>query len=139
MKKDTKKKEIEEGIEELLIRLRSKKGWSYIEIMMQLSNKNIKEKDIRKWELGLEYPNLDTMYELSAIYEVPVENFIQAKNNSYVKGLGSINMFLTKWICYVLDVSIKVGFILLVLLYVIMFFLAFAIFAFIASQVKPQF
>ena len=63
---------------------------------------------------------------------------MEAKNNSYVKGLGSINMLLTKWICYLLDVSIKVAMVLLVLFYVIMLFLAFGAFAFIGAQVKKS-
>ena len=62
------KKEVGEGIEELLIRLRNEKGWSRVELMSHLSNKTIKEKDIRKWELGLEYPDLDIIYKLSEIY-----------------------------------------------------------------------
>ena len=135
-KKKTEKKEVGEGIEELLIRLRNEKGWSRVELMAHLSNKTIKEKDIKKWELGLEYPDLNMIYELSAIYEIPSEKFVEAKNNSYVKGLGSVNMFLTKWICYLLNVSIKVGMVLLVLFYVIMLFLAFGTFAFIGAQVK---
>ena len=108
------KKEVGEGIEELLIRLRNEKGWSRVELLSHLSNKTIKEKDIRKWELGLEYPDLDMIYELS----------------------GSVNMFLTKWICYLLNVSIKVGMVLLVLFYVIMLFLAFGTFAYIGTMVK---
>ncbi len=135
-KKKTEKKEVGEGIEELLIRLRNEKGWSRVELMAHLSNKTIKEKDIKKWELGLEYPDLNMIYELSGIYEIPSEKFVEAKNNSYVKGLGSVNMFLTKWICYLLNVSIKVGMVLLVLFYVIMLFLAFGTFAFIGAQVK---
>lgn len=130
------KKEVGEGIEELLVRLRNERGWSRVELLSHLSSKTIKEKDIRKWELGLEYPDLDIIYELSAIYEVPSEKFVEAKNNSYVKGLGSINMFLTKWICYLLNISIKVGMVLLVLFYVIMLFLAFGLFAYIGTLVK---
>ena len=45
-------------------------------------------------------------------------------------------MFLTKWICYLLNVSIKVGMVLLVLFYVIMLFLAFGTFAYIGTMVK---
>ena len=84
-KKKTKKKEVGEGIEELLIRLRNEKGWSRVELMSKLSNKTIEEKDIKKWEIGLEYPDLDMIYELSAVYQVPSEKFVEAKNNSYVK------------------------------------------------------
>ena len=130
------KKEVGEGIEELLIRLRNEKGWSRVELMSKLSNKTIEEKDIKKWEIGLEYPDLDMIYELSAVYQVPSEKFVEAKNNSYVKGLGSVNMILTKWICYFLNVSIKVAMVLLVLFYVIMLILAFGTFAFIGAQVK---
>ena len=130
------KKEIGEGIEELLMKLRTEKGWSRVELMSKLSDKTIKEKDIKKWEIGLEYPDLDMIYELSAIYQVPSEKFVEAKNNSYVKGLGSVNMMLTKWICYFLDVSIKVGMVLLVLFYVIMLFLAFGTFAYIGTLVR---
>lgn len=135
-KEKTKKKEVGEGIEELLIRLRNEKGWSRVELMSKLSNKTIEEKDIKKWEIGLEYPDLDMIYELSAVYQVPSEKFVEAKNNSYVKGLGSVNMMLTKWICYFLNVSIKVAMVLLVLFYVIMLILAFGTFAFIGAQVK---
>ena len=134
--KKKEKKEVGEGIEELLIRLRNEKGWSRIELMSHLSNKTIAEKDIKKWEYGLEYPDLDMIYELSAIYQIPSEQFVQAKNNSYVKGLGSVNMFLTKWICYLLNVSIKVGIVLLVLFYVIALFIAFGTFAYIGTLVK---
>lgn len=130
------KKEVGEGIEELLMKLRTEKGWSRVELMSKLSDKTIKEKDIKKWEIGLEYPDLDMIYELSAIYQVPSEKFVEAKNNSYVKGLGSVNMMLTKWICYFLDVSIKVGMVLLVLFYVIMLFLAFGTFAYIGTLVR---
>ena len=70
-KTKTEKKAVGEGIEELLIRLRNEKGWSRVELISHLSNKTIKEKDIRKWELGLEYPDLDMIYELSEIYQVP--------------------------------------------------------------------
>lgn len=137
-KKKAEKSEVGEGIEELLIRLRTEKGWSRVELMSKLPNKTIKEKDIRKWEIGLEYPDLDMIYDLSEIYQIPSEKFVEAKNNSFVKGLGSVNMILTKWICYFLNVSIKVGMVLLVLFYAIMLFLAFGAFTFIGAQVNKS-
>ena len=45
-------------------------------------------------------------------------------------------MFLTKWICYLLDVSIKIGLALLILFYAVMLFLAFGTFAYIGTMVK---
>ena len=138
MKKEKKKsnQETKEGIEELLTRLRKEKGWSYAEVLQHLEDKTLTEKDIKKWEIGLKYPDLDMIYQLCSIYQIPSEELVEAKNNSYVKGLGSVNMFLTKWICYLLNVSIKVGMVLLVLFYVIMLFLAFGTFAYIGTMVK---
>ena len=76
------------------------------------------------------------VYELSELYMVPCEKFVEAKNNSYEKGYASINMYTIKWICYFLDVSMKVGFVLMILFYV--FVLTFALFMFktIASNVR---
>lgn len=138
MKKEKKNsnQEIGEGIEELLTRLRKEKGWSYAEVLQHLEDKTLTEKDIKKWEIGLKYPDLDMIYQLSAIYQIPSEEFVKAKNNSYAKGMLSINMITIKWICYFLNVSLKVGAVILVLLYV--FLLAFSLFFFttMASQVK---
>lgn len=130
------KKDVGEGIEELLIRLRNEKGWSRVELMKHLSNKEIKENEIKKWEIGLKYPDLDMIYELSEIYGVSSSVFIQAKNNSYVKGLGAVNMFLIKWICYFLDVSMKVGMGLIMFFYAFMLIFALWFFVLMAKSVK---
>lgn len=119
MKKRRSNKEIGEGIEELLTRLRKQKGWSYIDLLMKLDNKELTEKDIRKWEAGLKYPDLDMIYELSALYRVPATDFVQAKNNSYEKGLNSVNMILVKWVCYLLKVSYRVAIVILILFYTV--------------------
>ncbi len=136
MKKQKNKKEIGEGIESLLTRLRKEKKWSYVEVVSKLDNKDITEKDIKKWEIGLKYPDLDMIYELSALYEVPSSELIQAKNNSYEKGSLSINQYAIKWICYFLNVSIHVAMILMVLFYIFAFIFALYFFVTMASQVK---
>ena len=137
-KKKAEKSEVGEGIEELLIRLRTEKGWSRVELMSKLPNKTIKEKDIRKWEIGLEYPDLDMIYDLSEIYQIPSEKFVEAKNNSFVKGLGSVNMILTKWICYFLNVSIHAGIVLLIIFYVFMFMFSLWFFVTMLSTVDKS-
>ena len=50
-------------IEELLIKLREEKDWTYIHLMQELNKlgKIVKEKDLKKWEFGLEYPNTETI------------------------------------------------------------------------------
>ena len=138
MKKEKKKsnQETGEGIEELLTRLKKEKGWGYAEVLQHLEDKTLTEKDIKKWEIGLKYPDLDMIYQLSAIYQIPSEEFVKAKNNSYEKGMLSINMITIKWICYFLNVSLKVGAVILVLLYIFLFAFSLFFFTTMASQVK---
>ena len=100
-------------IEQLLRDLRQEKEWSYWNVVDELSRKGIilNEKTIKKWEYGLEYPDLDIIYKLSEIYSVPSENFVIAKNNSFKEGYETIHMGLIKRICYITGISLKVGYI----------------------------
>lgn len=120
------------GIEDLLIELRKKEGLTIVELLEKLNDSNLKEKDIKNWEIGLKYPDLDTIYKLSEIYKVPSTEFVLAKNNSYEKGLAGINKKIIRWIAYTLNVSFYVGTVITVLIYVgalafaFMFFLSMA-------------
>ena len=98
-------------LEELLRELREGKNWTYVHIVEELNKMGIivDDKLVKKWEIGLEYPNLDTIYKLSELYKIPSENFIMAKTNSLNEGLQSIHMILIKWICYFTNVSFKVA------------------------------
>ena len=128
--------ENEKGIEELLIELRKKEGLSRIELLEKLNDSNLTEKDIKKWEIGLSYPDLDTIYKLSEIYKVPSTEFVKAKNNSYEKGLAGINKKIIRWFVYTLNVSFYVGVVLTIILYVLAFILALWFFVSVAYQVK---
>lgn len=110
---ETKKEEIkvvEETLEELLKRLRKSNNWNYIQLVEELSKLGYMtdEKTIKKWELGLEYPNLDVIYKLSAIYKITSTEIIQAKNNSLNKGFNSAHTRFIKWMCYFTGASMKV-------------------------------
>ena len=72
----------------------------------------------KRQELGLIYPSTDELYLLSEIYMFPVVDLIQAKNNSYKKGMDSIHYRLIKWFCYFTGASIKIG---IIAMYVILF------------------
>ena len=112
-------------LEELLFDLRKEKNWSYINIIQELNNLGIStnEKIIKKWELGLEYPNTDILYKFSEIYYFPVENFIMAKNNSYTEGMNSIHKTFVKWFCYFTGLSFKIGYVIFfVILYSVLIF-----------------
>ena len=97
-------------IEELLAQLREEKNWTYMHIVEKLQELEItiNEKQVKKWEIGLEYPELDVIYKLSELYMVPSQTFIMAKSNSYEKGLASVHMMFIKWFCYITGFSIKV-------------------------------
>lgn len=100
-------------LEELLKDLREKNNWSYYNIVEEFSKINvlIDEKKAKKWELGLEYPNIDMIYKLSEIYMVPSTAFIIAKNNSYDKGMASVHMMFIKSFCFITGVSLKIAYI----------------------------
>ena len=71
----------------------------------------VDEKKVKKWEIGLEYPEINEIYKLSELYFVASENFIMAKTNSYQEGLASVHATLIKWICYFTGISLKIGYI----------------------------
>ncbi len=122
------------GIEELLVELRTKNGLSRIELVYKLNDIKVTEKDIKKWEIGLKYPDLDTIYKLSEIYKVPSEEFILAKNNSYEKGLGRISKKIIRWFVYTLNISFYAGVVITIILYIVTFIGALWFFVTVASQ-----
>ena len=125
------KKRENRTIEELLKELRESKHWSYLNLIDELYKKglNVDEKIVKKWEIGLEYPDLDTIYLLSELYMIPSEDLIIAKQNSFDKACNSIHMTLIKWICYIFGFSYKVGFVIVTIFYIMAYFLALMAFA----------
>lgn len=113
MKKPKEKNEEKDIlIENLLRELREKNNWEYINVVVKLSELGImvNEKTIRKWESGLEYPELDVIYKLSEIYHISSEEFINAKNNSYKRGFSHIYQKTINIFCYITGASLKVGY-----------------------------
>ncbi|MCI8383943.1 MAG: hypothetical protein HFJ33_03635 [Clostridia bacterium] len=100
-------------LEQLLKDLREEKHWTYLHIVEELYKLglSVDEKKVKKWEIGLEYPEIDEIYKLSELYFVASENFIMAKTNSYQEGLASVHATLIKWICYLTGISLKIGYI----------------------------
>ncbi len=100
-------------LEEMLKNLREEKHWTYMQVVEELGKIGlmVDEKKGRKWEIGLEYPEINEIYKLSEMYFVASENFIMAKNNSYQEGLASVHATLIKWVCYFTGISLKIGYI----------------------------
>lgn len=116
-------------IEQLLRDLRINRNWSYYNLIEELNKqglKNLTVKQVRKWEFGLEYPNLDTINKLAKVYDESATRFLMARTNSFEAGKGLIRSTAIKWISYFFGVSIKTA---IVLLYIFLFVLL--IFSFI--------
>lgn len=98
-------------LEGVLKELREEKEWTYIQVVEELSKMGYftDEKQIKKWEIGIEYPDTDTLYKISELYLFPVNKLILAKNNSIKNGLDAIHVKLIKWICYFTGVSMTVS------------------------------
>lgn len=100
-------------LEQLLKDLREEKNWTYLHIVEELQKLGltVDEKKVKKWEIGLEYPEINEIYKLSELYFVPSDNFVMAKTNSYQEGLASVHATLIKWVCYFTGISLKIGYI----------------------------
>ena len=85
--------------------LRQKKGYSIEELAEMFNNENITVKKIRKWEHDLEFPNIDEIYKLSEIYEVPSEEFLQVKTQTLQEGTKMIHKNIIRIIGYLLGLS----------------------------------
>lgn len=93
-------------IEFVLKSAREKNHWDYFDVAKKINDTNINEKTVKKWEYGLLYPDLNTIYKLSEIYNIPSEELVQARNNSMNKGLGIIHFRFIDWFCYITNISI---------------------------------
>lgn len=114
MEKTKGKMEIEtRTLEQLLKDLREEKNWTYLHIIEELNKLGlvVDEKRVKKWEIGLEYPDINEIYKLSELYFVPSDNFVMAKTNSYQEGLNSVHATLIKWVCYLTGFSLKIGYV----------------------------
>ncbi len=85
--------------------LRQKKGYSIEELAEMFNNENITVKKIRKWEHDLEFPNIDEIYKLSEIYEVPSEELLQVKTQTLQEGTRTIHKNIIRIIGYLLGLS----------------------------------
>ncbi len=63
-------------------------------------------KGVRKWEHDLEFPELDEMYKISDLYDVPVEEIMQVRTNTLEEGLKGVHKELIRFISYILGFSI---------------------------------
>lgn len=97
-----KKNPKERTFEELFFDLRTEKQWKYIDVASKLCDLGVTvdDKTVKKWELGIAYPDLDMIYKLSELFFVSSQDFLNAKEISLKKSYNSIHMTIIKWFCY---------------------------------------
>lgn len=78
-----KERLLENDLGAYLYDLREKKGYTIEELAEKINMPNATIKNIKKWEHDLEFPNLDHMYKLSEIYEVPSEELMQVRTRDF--------------------------------------------------------
>ena len=114
--------------EDVIRDCREKNNWTYLDVLEHISDKTITEKEVKKWEYGLSYPDIDMIYKLSELYQIPSEEIVQAKNNSLEFGSSSINIYIIKRICFILNVSFITGYIVNILVWIFLVIYAFVFF-----------
>lgn len=116
--RSVKEKLLENDFGAYLYDLRCKKEYTIEELVQKMNMEKVNIKSIRKWEHDIEFPNLDQIYKLSEIYEVPAEELMQVRTQTLEEGLKGVHKELIRLLSYVLGFSIY-G--MLILCYIIIF------------------
>lgn len=86
--------------------LREKRGYTIEELVEKINMPLATIKNVKKWEHDLEFPDLDIMYKLSEIYEIPIEEIMQVKTQTLQEGMKGIHYTLIRFIGYLFGISI---------------------------------
>ena len=89
-----------------LYETRKEKGYTELELVEKINQQNVQEKNVKKWERDLDFPDLDAIYKLSEIYGIPSAEIIEKKNETLHKGVEGINMFVIRMLSLMLGISI---------------------------------
>ena len=101
-----KEKLLENDFGAYIYDLRIKKEYTIEELVQKIDMQIVTTKSIRKWEHDLEFPNLDQMYKLSEIYEVPIEELMQVRTQTLEEGLKGVHKVFIRFLGYLLGFSI---------------------------------
>lgn len=101
-----KEKLLENDFGAYLYELREKNAYTVEELAEKLNIQNVTNKNIKKWEHDLEFPNLDQMYKLSEVYGVAIEELMQVRTQTLEEGLKGVHKLIIRFIGYVLGFSI---------------------------------
>ena len=101
-----KDKLLENDFGAYLYELRCQNEYTIEELVQKMNMVTVKIKNVRKWEHDLEFPNLEQMYKISEIYEIPIEELMQVRTNTLEEGLKGIHKTIIRFLGYILGISI---------------------------------
>lgn len=104
--KNIKENLLENDFGAYLFDLREKRGYTIEELAQKINMPGVTIKSIKKWEHDLEFPDLDKMYKLSEVYELPIEILMQVKTQTLQEGIKGIHYTLIRFIGYLFGISI---------------------------------
>lgn len=84
---------------------RLKLGLTEEELSWKINDKNITKKQIKKWEKGLEFPDLNSMYKLAYFLEVNPNELLKIRNQIQEESQSEPNWFIR----HLFDKIMKVG------------------------------
>ena len=86
--------------------LRKNRGYTEQELVDKIKLPGVQVKNIRKWERDLEYPDLDAIYKLSEIYQIPSAKILHIKEQTLKEGIEGIHKWIIRWLSYLIGFSI---------------------------------
>lgn len=104
--KKLKEKLLENDFGAYLYDLRQQKGYTIEELAEKINMPLATIKAIKKWEHDLEFPNLDQIYKLSEIYEIPAEEIMQVRTATLEEGIKGVHKTVIRFIGYIMGISI---------------------------------
>ncbi len=103
--KKLKEELLENDFGAYLYDLRQKKGYSIEELVEIFNKETVTIKKVKKWEHDLDFPNIDEIYKLSEIYEIPSEELLQVKTQTLQEGTRVIHKNIIRFIGYLFGLS----------------------------------
>ena len=91
---------------EWLYKIRKEKGLTEQELVEKINIKGVTERNIRKWERDLEFPEIEVIYNLSEIYMISSAEIIDKKQQTLKNGVESVHKWIIRWISFIMGFSI---------------------------------
>lgn len=89
-----------------LYNLRKEKDFTEYDLVEKINMRNVQVINIKKWERDLEFPDLDTIYKLSEIYQIEAAEIIDKKQKTLQAGVDGIHIYIIRVLSLFMGISI---------------------------------